>query len=37
MHHQDRIANFHHAIRQGNEFADCIAKHVASSSDALKF
>ena len=36
LQHRDCIVNFHHTLRQGNECADCLAKHGASSSDALK-
>jgi hypothetical protein len=36
LQHRDWIVHFHHTLRQGNEGADWLAKHVASSSDALK-
>jgi len=37
LYHQDWIADFHHALCQSNECADGLAKHVASTLDALKF
>ena len=36
LQHRDWIVNFHHTLRQGNECADWLAKHGASSSDAFK-
>ena len=36
LQHRDWIVNFHHTLRQGNECADWLVKHDASSSYALK-
>ena len=36
LQHREWIVNFHHTLRQGNEYADWLARHGASSSDALK-
>lgn len=36
LQHRDWIVHFQHTLRQGNECADWLAKHGASSSNALK-
>ena len=36
LQHRNWIVNFHHTLCQGNECADWLTKHGASSLDALK-